>query len=198
VTSRGGRMQAEMGGKNPAIILEDADLELAVNHIVTSGFLDNGQRCTGTSRLIVLNSIADRVKEMLIKRAKQLKIGDGFEEGVDNGPVIDEQQLNLYLHHVEQAVSEGAILEYGGKRLTDGIKAKGYFVAPTVFSNVKPEMTIAQEEIFGPVISLMEVDTYEEALEVANQIDFGLSSTIYTNDLKKAFHFVRHIQSGVT
>lgn len=198
VTSRGGRMQAEMGGKNPAIILEDADLELAVSSVVTSGFLDNGQRCTGTSRLIVLRSIAEQVKEMLIERAKQLKIGDGFEEGVDNGPVIDEQQLNLYLYHVERAVSEGAVLDYGGKRLVDGKKAKGYFVAPTIFSNVKPEMTIAQEEIFGPVVSLMEVDSYEEALEVANQIDFGLSSTIYTNDLKKAFHFVRHIQSGVT
>lgn len=198
VMSRGGRMQAEMGGKNPAIVLEDADLDYAVESIVTSGFLDNGQRCTGTSRLIVLRSVAQSLKEKLIARAERLKIGDGFLPDVDNGPVIDENQLNLYLHHVKLAKEEGAKLETGGKRLMEGDLANGYFVAPTVFSQVKPEMTIAREEIFGPVIALMEVDTYEEALEIANDIEFGLSSTIYTNDLKKAFHFVRNVESGVT
>jgi acyl-CoA reductase-like NAD-dependent aldehyde dehydrogenase len=198
VTARGGRMQAEMGGKNPAIVLEDADLEKAIESIVVSGILDNGQRCTGTSRLIVMKSIAERVIDKLVKKVNELRIGYGLEPGIDNGPVIDENQLNLYLYHVNRAIEEGAKLECGGKRLVDGYKSKGFFVAPTVFSQVTPEMTIAKEEIFGPVIAVIEVETYEQALEVANNIEFGLSSTIYTNDLNKAFHFVRHIESGVT
>lgn len=198
VTARGGRMQAEMGGKNPAIVLEDADLEKAIESIVVSGILDNGQRCTGTSRLIVMKSIAEKVIDKLVKKVNELRIGNGLEPGIDNGPVIDENQLNLYLYHVNRAIEEGAKLECGGKRLLDGDKSKGYFVAPTVFSHVTPEMTIAKEEIFGPVIAVIEVETYEQALEVANNIEFGLSSTIYTNDLNKAFHFVRHIESGVT
>ena len=198
VTAHGGKMQAEMGGKNPAIILEDADIDKAVESIVTSGFLDNGQRCTGTSRVIVLRSITNKVKEKLVEKAKELVIGDGFQPGVDNGPVIDETQLNRYLHYVKLAIEEGAVLEYGGQQLTDGEKAKGYFVAPTVFSKVAPDMTIAKEEVFGPVIAIIEVDSYEEAINIANNIEFGLSSTIYTKDLNKAFHFVRNIQTGVT
>ncbi|TCT26491.1 aldehyde dehydrogenase (NAD+) [Melghiribacillus thermohalophilus] len=198
VTNRGGRMQAEMGGKNPTIILEDADIDQALDSVVISGFLDNGQRCTGTSRLIVPKSIAKEVTKKLVERAEKLVIGDGFEPGVDNGPVIDESQLNKYLHYVQEAIEQGARLEYGGKRLMNNGMDKGYFVAPTVFSQVRPEMSIAQEEIFGPVIGIMEVDSYEEAIEIANNIDFGLSSAIFTRDLKKAFHFVRNIESGVT
>ncbi|RXT04573.1 aldehyde dehydrogenase family protein [Ammoniphilus sp. CFH 90114] len=198
VTARGGRMQAEMGGKNPAIILEDADIDQAIESIVVSGFLDNGQRCTGTSRLIVLKSIASDVTRKLVAKARALKIGNGLESGVDNGPVIDESQLNTYLHYVKTAIEEGALLECGGERLVDGDKANGYFVSPTVFSKVTPNMTIFKEEIFGPVIGILEVETYEEAIALANENEFGLSSTIYTNDLKKAFHFVRNIQSGVT
>ena len=198
VTARGGRMQAEMGGKNPAIILEDADLEKAIDSIVVSGFLDNGQRCTGTSREIVPRTIAADVRDLLVNRAKTLKVGDGFLPDVDNGAVIDDHQLNTYLHYVQKAEQEGATLEYGGTRLMDEGRDKGFFVAPTVFSHVDSRMAIAQEEIFGPVIALMEVETYEQALKVANDIEFGLSSTIYTRDLKRAFHFVRSIESGVT
>lgn len=198
VTSRGGKMQAEMGGKNPAIILEDADIDKAIESIVVSGCLDNGQRCTGTSRLIVPKTIANEVINKLVDKVQSLKVGDGFEPGVDNGPVIDENQLNIYLHYVETAKKEGAVLECGGERLMDGDKRKGYFVAPTVFSQVTPDMTIAKEEIFGPVIAVIEAESYEEAIDIANNIEFGLSSTIYTNDLKKAFHFVRNIESGVT
>ena len=198
VTARGGRMQAEMGGKNPAIILEDADLEKAIDSIVVSVFLDNGQRCTGTSRVIVPRTIAADVRDLLVNRAKTLKVGDGFLPDVDNGAVIDDHQLNTYLHYVQKAEQEGATLEYGGTRLMDEGRDKGFFVAPTVFSHVDSRMAIAQEEIFGPVIALMEVETYEQALKVANDIEFGLSSTIYTRDLKRAFHFVRSIESGVT
>ncbi|WP_257349792.1 aldehyde dehydrogenase family protein [Pseudalkalibacillus decolorationis] len=198
VTNRGGRMQAEMGGKNPSIILEDADIDEVIENLVISGFLDNGQRCTGTSRLIVPKSIAKKVTEKLVARAESLVVGDGFEDNVDNGPVIDEHQLNTYLHYVEVSIKEGATLEFGGKRLVDNGRDRGYFVAPTVFSNVTKHHTIFSEEIFAPVIAVIEVDSYEEALEVANDSEFGLSSSIYTNDLKKAMHFVRNIQSGVT
>ncbi|CEI83075.1 Aldehyde dehydrogenase, thermostable [Oceanobacillus oncorhynchi] len=198
VTTRGAKMQAEMGGKNPSIILEDANIDETVENLVISGFLDNGQRCTGTSRVIVLKSIAKELIEKLVKRAEKLVIADGFTENVDNGPVIDEGQLNTYLHYVHSAIDEGATLEYGGKRLTDDGKDKGYFVLPTIFSNVTKEMTINREEIFGPVMGITIVDTYEEAIELANDNEFGLSSTIYTNDMNKAFHFIREIESGVT
>lgn len=198
VTQHGGKMQAEMGGKNPAIILEDADLDLAIDSIVTSGFYDNGQRCTGTSRLIVPKTIYREVVDRLVAKAESLVVQDGMKEGTTNGAVIDENQLNTYLHYVQTAIDEGAILETGGKRLTDGELKDGYFVAPTIFSNMRPNMTIAKEEIFGPVIGVFEVENYEEALALANDIEFGLSSTIYTKDLEKAFHFVRNVQSGVT
>jgi len=198
VTTRGGKMQAEMGGKNASIILEDANLDETIQNVVISGFFDNGQRCTGTSRLIVPRSISKDVISRLVEAANALHITDGFDEKVDNGPVIDESQLNLYLKHVDLAIEEGATLECGGKRLIDQGRDNGYFVAPTVFSGVTPEMTIFSEEIFAPVIAVIEVDSYEEALEVANDSDFGLSSTIYTKDLEKAMHFVKHIQTGVT
>lgn len=198
VTSRGAKMQAEMGGKNPSIILEDANLDEVVENLVISSFLDNGQRCTGTSRVIVLKSIEEALIEKLIARAKQLVIADGFTENVDNGPVIDEHQLNTYKHYVQSALDEGATLAFGGKQLTDQGRENGYFVAPTIFSNVSKEMTIYWEEIFGPVIGITSVDTYEEAIEHANDNKFGLSSTIYTNDLQKAFDFVQRIESGVT
>lgn len=198
VTSRGGKMQAEMGGKNASIILEDVDLDETIQNVVISGFFDNGQRCTGTSRLIVPRSISKEVINRLVEVANTLHITDGFDEKVDNGPVIDENQLNLYLKHVDLAIEEGATLECGGKRLTDNGREQGYFVGPTVLSGVTPEMTIFKEEIFAPVIAVIEVDSYEEALDVANDSDFGLSSTIYTKNLEKAMHFVKHIQTGVT
>ena len=198
VTSRGAKMQAEMGGKNPSIILEDANLDEVVENIVISSFLDNGQRCTGTSRVIVLRSVVKSLIEKLTARLDHLKIGDGFTDGVDNGPVVDENQLNTYKHYVQSALDEGAKLEFGGKQLMENGLDKGYFVAPTIFSEVTKEMTIYREEIFGPVIGITTVDTYEEAITLANDNEFGLSSTIYTNDLQKAFDFIRRIESGVT
>ncbi|QQE72711.1 aldehyde dehydrogenase family protein [Brevibacillus composti] len=198
VGARGGKIQAEMGGKNPAIIMPDADIDLAIDCIVTSGFLDNGQRCTGTSRVIVLPEVAAEVKAKLIARAEAIRVGDGFDPNSVNGPLADEHQLRTYLHYVQKGIEEGAKLECGGKRLQGGGLEDGYFVAPTVFTGVTPQMTIAQEEIFGPVIAVIDAGSFEEAMEVANQVEFGLSSTIFTNDLKKAFQFVKGIQSGVT
>ncbi|WHY70958.1 aldehyde dehydrogenase family protein [Fictibacillus enclensis] len=198
VTSRGAKMQAEMGGKNATIILEDADIEQALKGVVTSGFINNGQSCTGTSRLIVPRSIAKKVTELLVKEASAINVGDGFAEEVHNGAVANEQQLKTYLHYVKTAIDEGATLEYGGEKLTDLNREKGYFVSPTVFSGVNKNMTIAKEEIFGPVVAVMEVENYNEAIDLANDIEFGLSSAIYTNDLEKAFYFIRHIDTGVT
>lgn len=197
VTSRGGKMQAEMGGKNATIILEDADLDEAVQGVVTSGFINNGQSCTGTSRVIVPRAIARKVIELLVEKASALKVGDGREPGVYNGAVANEAQLKTYLHYVDTAIKEGAVREYGGKRLTEGDLAKGYFVEPTVFSGVSPQMTIAQEEIFNPVVAVIEVDSFDEAIKVANETEFGLSATVYTKDLKKAFDFIRRIEVGV-
>lgn len=198
VAQRGARMQAEMGGKNPSIVLEDANLDDVVDHLVVSSFYDNGQRCTGTSRVIVLASIAEELIDKLTKKAKAITVGDGSSDDVHNGPVIDDKQLQTYLHYVQSALDEGATLHCGGKRLTENGLYKGYFVAPTVFSHVTKEMTIFKEEIFGPVVAITVVNTYEEALELANDSTFGLSSTVYTNQLDKALHFVKHIESGVT
>lgn len=197
VTSRGGKMQAEMGGKNATIILEDADLDAAVQGVVISGFFNNGQSCTGTSRVIVPRTISREVINRLVERAESLKVGNGFDPDVDNGAVANESQLKTYLHYVETAIKEGAVLECGGKRLTDGEKANGYFVAPTVFSGVTPNMTIAKEEIFNPIVAVMEVDSYDEAIQIANSTEFGLSASIYTKDLNKAFDFIRRIEVGV-
>ncbi|MFD2706500.1 aldehyde dehydrogenase family protein [Salibacterium lacus] len=198
VTARGGKVQAEMGGKNPAVILEDADIDQAVDSIVTSGFLDNGQRCTGTSRLLVPESIYAEVVDKLTEKAASLIIGEGRGDNVDNGAIIDEKQTAKYEEFIASAKEEGAVIHYGGRRLTEGGLGSGYFVEPTVVTNVTTDMKIAREEIFAPVIAVIQVKNYEEALSVANETYYGLSSTIYTNDLKKSFDFIRNIQSGVT
>jgi len=198
VTERGGRMQAEMGGKNPSIVLEDANLDETVENLVQSSFYDNGQRCTGTSRVIVLRSIAEELIDKLKKRTNKIKVGNGFQADVDNGPVIDENQLNKFLYYVNSALEEGATLEFGGKRETRKDMEKGYFVVPTIFSNVTRDMAIYHEEVFAPIISITVVDSYEEAIDLANDNNFGLSSTIYTNDLSKSMSFIKRIESGVT
>src|SRR5699024_8774160 len=190
--------QAEMGGKNPSIVLEDANLDETVENLVQSSFYDNGQRCTGTSRVIVLRSIAEELIDKLKKRTNKIKVGNGFQADVDNGPVIDENQLNKFLYYVNSALEEGATLEFGGKRETRKDMEKGYFVVPTIFSNVTRDMAIYHEEVFAPIISITVVDSYEEAIDLANDNNFGLSSTIYTNDLSKSMSFIKRIESGVT
>lgn len=198
VTSRGGKMQAEMGGKNASIVLDDADLDEAVKNIVISGFLDNGQRCTGTSRLIVLKTVEEKVIQKLVDEANALEVSDGFNEGAENGAIIDESQLNLYLKYIDLSKEEGAEIVCGGKQLVDAGRDSGYFVAPTVLTGVTRDMSIFNNEIFSPVIAVTAVDNYEEALALANDSDFGLSSTIYTNDLNKAMDFVKRVETGVT
>lgn len=197
VSARGGKMQAELGGKNATILLEDADLDEAIKGIIISGMYNNGQSCTGTSRVIVLEEIAEVVLQKLKAAAQAVRVGYGQEEGIDNGAVANEKQLQTYLHYIQSAKEAGARIECGGKRLTENGLDKGYFVAPTVVSHVTSDMAIAQEEIFGPVVAVMIVQTYEEAIQLANNTSFGLSSSIYTNDLAKAQAFIKQIEVGV-
>jgi acyl-CoA reductase-like NAD-dependent aldehyde dehydrogenase len=198
VQRRGARMQAEMGGKNPFVVLNDADLDLAVDHIIFGGFGECGQRCTATSRVLVEREAADSLLEKLVAKTKDIKIGNPMDPETTMGVVVDEGQVKNYEYYVELAQQEGATLIYGGKRLAEGEYANGYFVEPTILTGVTPDMRIAQEEVFGPVLSIMVVDSYEQALEWSNNVPYGLSSSIYTNDLNKANHFVRNIEAGVT
>ena len=187
------KCQCEMGGKNPVVVLGDADLALAADHVVAGAFGSTGQRCTATSRVVVEDSIANQFVEMIVERAKKLKVGNGLDPGVDVGPLVDEQQHKTVLRYIELGKKE-AVLLVGGGPARDG----GYFVAPTIFDRVRWDSTIAQEEIFGPVLSVIRVPDFEEALRVANSVKYGLSSSIYTNDAARIFEFIDRIETGMT
>jgi acyl-CoA reductase-like NAD-dependent aldehyde dehydrogenase len=191
------RVQLELGGKNPLIVMEDADVEQAAELAIKGGFELTGQACTGTSRVIVMNAVHDRFVEALVAKTKELKIGSGLQKGVEVGPLANASQLKNVLSYVEIGKSEGAELVYGGEQLTDGGYAGGYYVRPAVFTNVKPDMRIAQEEIFGPVISVIKVDSFQEAMRIANDVEFGLSAAICTFDPDRIHYFVNNIQAGV-
>jgi len=193
------KFQLEMGGKNPFIVLDDADLGVAVNCAVNSGFFSTGQRCTASSRVIVTEGIHDRFVAAVVERMKSLKVGDARKAGVDIGPVVDEKQLAQDLEYVGIGQSEGATLAAGGvaiARNEDG--APGFYMAPALFTDTTPAMRINREEIFGPVISVLRARDYDEALALANDTPFGLASGIATTSLKHATHFKRHAQAGMT
>lgn len=191
------KCQCEMGGKNPVVILSDADLGLAVESVALGAFASSGQRCTATSRVIVEASVADQFVARLVARAKEFRAGDGLDPNSDLGPLVDEQQFNSVLHYVEIGKKEAQLVA-GGTRLSGGGRERGYFVAPTVFDHVKPESIIAQEEIFGPLLSVIRVPDFAEALRVANSVKYGLASAIYTNDAAKIFEFIDRIETGIT
>ncbi|MGB6430869.1 MAG: aldehyde dehydrogenase family protein, partial [Candidatus Acidiferrales bacterium] len=191
------KCQCEMGGKNPVVVLRDADLDLAVESTVVGAFGSSGQRCTATSRVVVEDAIADRFVEALAARARQCKAGNGLDSSVDLGPVVDEKQLETVLRYLEVGKKEAKLVA-GGSRLTGGEMDRGLFVAATVFDHVPWDSVIAQEEIFGPVISVIRVSDFEEAIRVANSVKYGLSSSIYTNDARKIFEFIERIESGMT
>ncbi|MEW6280104.1 MAG: aldehyde dehydrogenase family protein [Candidatus Eremiobacterota bacterium] len=195
---RGIKVQCEMGGKNPIIVMEDADLDLAVEATVQGAFGSTGQRCTATSRAVVVEEIADAFVEKLLARAKQLKVGNGIDAHNDLGPSVDEGQMRTVLSYIEIGKQEGARLLCGGHRLEDAEHSKGYFVEPTLFDHVKPTMRLAQEEIFGPVLSVIRVKDFDEALEVANGVEFGLSSSLYTRDINRVFRYLDRIETGIT
>ncbi len=191
------KCQCEMGGKNPLVILADADLPLAVESAAFGAFASTGQRCTATSRVVVEEKVADRFVEMLVERAKKFKVGNGLEPGVDMGPAVDEAQLKTDLRYIEIGRKE-AQLRLGGERLTGAEHARGYFVAPTIFDQVAANSSIAQDEIFGPVLAVIRVRDFDEALRVANSVRYGLSSSLYTNDAAKIFEFIDRIETGIT
>ncbi len=191
------KCQCEMGGKNPIVVLSDADLKLAVESAALGAFGSSGQRCTATSRVVVEDKIADELVSMLVARAKEFRTGDGFDESVGVGPLVDENQLETVLRYLEIGKKEAKLL-VGGSRVTGGAYDRGLFVAPTIFDHVKWDSRIAQEEIFGPVLSVIRVPDFEEALRVANSVKYGLSSAIYTNDSAKIHEFIGRIESGMT
>ena len=191
------KVQCEMGGKNPLIVMEDADMGLAIESTLQGAFGSTGQRCTATSRAIVVESIADEFVKRLAERTATLKVGNGAEPGVSMGPSVDQGQFKTVLDYLEIGKQEGAKVVCGGERLKGGIYDKGLFAAPTIFDHVKPNMRIAQEEIFGPVLSVIRVKNFEEAIEVSNNVVFGLSSAIYTNDASRIFEYIDRIETGI-
>lgn len=191
------RVQLELGGKNPAVVLEDADINKAVEMVVRAAFGLTGQACTATSRVIVHEKILEEFTRKLVERTKRIRVGNGLHEGVEMGPVVGEKEINKILKYIELGLSEKAKLVYGGQRLDKGEFSKGYFVEPTIFTDVTPDMTIAKEEIFGPVLALMCARSFDEAIELANKVDYGLSASVYTRDLQKAFEFIKRVESGV-
>ncbi len=195
---RSAKVQCEMGGKNPVIVLEDADLELAVESTAQGAFGSTGQRCTATSRAVVVEEIADDFLERIVARAENLKLGDGLDASTDVGPSVDKGQFETVLRYIEIGREDGATLRCGGTRADGDALDKGYFVRPTVFDHVTPDMRVAREEIFGPVLSVLRVKDFEEALRVANDSEYGLSSSIFTNDATRIFRFVDEIETGMT
>ena len=187
------KVQCEMGGKNPVIVLDDADLDLAASATVQGAFGSTGQRCTATSRAVVDAKVAAEFTRLVVEKARQLKVGDGTQPGVSVGPCVDEGQFRTVMSYLEVGKRE-AKLALGGERVGE----RGYFVAPTVFTGVKPDHRIAQEEIFGPVLSVIEVNGFEEAMRVANDVKFGLTSSIFTRDVTRVFQYLEHIETGIT
>jgi aldehyde dehydrogenase (NAD+) len=192
------RFSLEMGGKNPQIVMEDADLDLALEGVLWGAFGTTGQRCTATSRLILHESIHDEFVERLTERARRLRLGYGNDEGVDLGPLINSRGLEKVTRYVGIGKEEGANLVLGGNRAQGEGLDDGFFFEPTIFTGVRREMRIAQEEIFGPVLSVFKVSSYDEAVATANDTKYGLSSSIYTQDVNRAFRAMNEIEAGIT
>jgi aldehyde dehydrogenase (NAD+) len=193
------RLSLEMGGKNAQIVMPDADPELAVDGVLWGAFGTTGQRCTATSRLIVHRAVLDEFTEELVRRAENLRIGPGLDEATEMGPLVNDAACDKVARYVKIGLEEDqARLLTGGQPATGGELDKGSFFRPTVFGGVTRQMRIAQEEIFGPVLSIMPVDSFEEAIEVLNSTRYGLSSSIYTSDVNRAFLAVEKIDAGIT
>lgn len=192
------KVQLEMGGKNPAVVLEDADLELAADNILLAAYSCSGQWCTSTSRAILIEEIAGEFIDILVEKVKKIKVGDGLNPDISMGPLAGESQLKKVMEYIETGKKEGAKIIAGGKRMESSTYDKGFFIEPAIFIDVKPKMRIAQEEIFGPVLSVIRVNSFEKALKTANGVKYGLSSSIYTKDISKALKFVDDSEVGLT
>jgi aldehyde dehydrogenase (NAD+) len=191
------RVQLEMGGKNPTIVLKDADLDYAADVLVNGAFFSTGQKCTACSRAIIEKDIHEPLVEKLVAKTRKLQVGNGLEPGIDIGPAVDASQLDTDLKYIEIAKKEGAKLLCGGKRLTGGLYDRGYFIEPTIFAGVTPEMRIAQEEVFGPVLALMLASDFDDAMRLANSARFGLSASIVSRDLARVHQFINRIEAGL-
>ncbi len=189
------RVSLELGGKNPIIVMDDADMELAIDGVLWGAFGTTGQRCTAASRVIVHEKILPAFQKKLIDRTKKLKLGNGLDENTDMGPVINNSQLQKVSKYVEIGKKEGAKLVLGGKTARP---LPGYFFEPTIFIDVSSDMRIAQEEIFGPVLSIISAGSLDEAIGIANSVVYGLSSSIYTENIKNAFKAIEKLDSGIT
>ena len=192
------RCSLELGGKNAQIVLDDAEIDLALDGALWGAFGTTGQRCTATSRLIVQQGIYKTFIDKLVEKANQIKIGNGLEAGVDMGPLVNEKQRETVHKYVDIGKKEGATLLCGGEFYEEGECTHGWFYRPTIFADVEPDFRIAQEEIFGPVLSVIKVPDFDEAVRVLNDSSYGLSSSIYTRDVNNAFHAVEKIEAGIT
>ncbi|MDE3172536.1 MAG: aldehyde dehydrogenase family protein [Gemmatimonadota bacterium] len=192
------RLSLEMGGKNAQIVLDDADLDLALDGVLWGAFGTTGQRCTATSRLVLQGGIHDEFLGRLVERVRKLKLGDGRQAGTDVGPMINEAAIRKTEHYVDVGQSEGADLLCGGRRATAKGLANGWYFEPTIFARVAPGMRIEQEEIFGPVLSVVRVNTADEAFAVNNGVKYGLSSSLYTRDVNLAFRALNELDNGIT
>src|SRR5438445_220753 len=191
------RVALEMGGKNAILVMEDADLDLAVDGITWSAFGTTGQRCTACSRLLVHREVKERRTRMLLNRMAKLSVGNGLKPGVEIGPLINQAQMERVQQYVQVGMQEGARLLTGGKALTDGEYGRGHFFAPTLCDQVKPTMRIAKEEIFAPVLGVIEVKDLEEAIAVNNSVEYGLSTAVYTRDINRAQRAMRDIRTAI-
>ncbi|HVA17874.1 MAG TPA: aldehyde dehydrogenase family protein [Candidatus Dormibacteraeota bacterium] len=187
----------EMGGKNIILVMDDANLDLAVDGAIWGGFGTTGQRCTAASRVAVHKKVYKEFVDKFVARAKTLRVGDGLDESMQMGPSINETQLQTVMKYVEIGKQEGATIATGGNRLNKGVHAKGWFHEPTVFIDCNPKMRICQEEIFGPVVSVMPMSSLDEAIEIANGVKYGLSSSIYTRNVNDAFRAQRDLDTGI-
>ena len=191
------RIQLEMGGKNPTIVLADADFNAAVENVVNAAFFSTGQKCTATSRAIVEHAIYDRFVAAVVARTRKLKVGDGMQPGIEIGPCVDQAQMDTVLHYIEAGSKESGAPKCGGGRLTANGMSKGYFVEPTVFADVAESHVIAREEIFGPVLAILRAKDFEDAMRIANNIPFGLSSSIQTTNLSRTFEYIYRAEAGL-
>ncbi|MFT9847383.1 aldehyde dehydrogenase family protein [Aneurinibacillus sp. REN35] len=191
------RLQLELGGKNPLIVMDDADIDQAVQMTIAGGFSLTGQACTGTSRVYVMEEVYSSYVEKLVEATQKLTVGNGLQDGIKLGPLANESQLRTVLGYVESGKAEGATLQTGGVRLVEGEMARGYYISPAIFTDVRQEMRIMREEIFGPVIGVMKVSSFEEAMELANDTEYGLAAAICTSDENTAARFVEQIEAGM-
>ena len=193
--SRGAKVTCEMGGKNAVVVMADADLEKSAIAIRDGAFGSTGQRCTATSMVVVIESVKNDLLECLVDCTSKMKIGSGFDESVDMGPAVDEGQFQTDLEYIEIAKNEGARLVIGGKT-PEELKG-GYFVEPTIFDGVESDMRIFQEEVFGPLLSVVTVKNLDEAIEMVNAVEFGLTTSIFTNDVSRVMKFVDEVETGM-